>query len=136
MTNDHCFRWNDTNYTYRKQITISKDMIGGELEDFPICISILSDTELSDHSESTNGYDIIFYDCQSNLLDHELNYYDKGSLVVWIKIPEINNWENKPIHMYYGKAGVVTDQSTCNTWSNGYVMVFTITRVLIGHAQA
>ena len=82
---NHCLQWNDTDYTYRKEIIIDKKLIGGELEDFPICISITSDTDLSNHSESTNGFDIIFYDCEGNLLDHELNYYNTGSVVAWSK---------------------------------------------------
>lgn len=123
MANNHCYRWDDTNYTYRKQITIDHRLIGGDLIDFPLCVYITDDSILSDHSESTNGYDIIFYDCQGNLLDHELNYYNAGSIVVWVKIPEINPRDDKPIHMYYGKTGVMTDQSTCETWSNGYAMV-------------
>jgi len=123
MSNNHCFRWCDTSYTYRKQIDINKDLIGGDLEDFPVCISIVADADLSDHCESEHGYDIAFYDCQSNLLDHEINYYSNGSLIVWIKIPEINAREDKPIHMYYGNASITDDPSTCETWSNGYVMV-------------
>ena len=117
MTNDCCMIWDDTDYTYRKSITINHDLIGGVLTDFPLCISILSDADLSNNSESTNGYDIVFYDCQGNLLDHEINYYNKGSLVVWVKIPEIDNHNDKSIRMYYGNATITDSQSTCSTWS-------------------
>ncbi|WP_317897992.1 DUF2341 domain-containing protein [Aurantibacillus circumpalustris] len=121
-------------YKYRKRITFNSSQVSGttDLIDFPVIISITNDNNLrvtssGGHVQSANGYDIIFTSSDGvTVLNHELTSYTStnGSLDCWVKIPLLSVSIDTDIYMYYGNSAVTTDQSTTNTWSNGFVGVW------------
>jgi len=112
-------------FSHKKIITINGTQItGGPHTNFPVLISH-TDADLTAAAgkvQSASGFDIIFCDAQANLLDFQLENYNSatGEYVAWVKIPSITNGADVDIHMLYGKAAIVTDQSTTTTWSAGY----------------
>ena len=57
--------WADTDYGYKKKITIDNTKVAGDEVNFPILISVtdanLADTSNGGQVESSDGYDIVFY---------------------------------------------------------------------------
>ncbi len=114
--------WNDS-WNYRKAITINHNQVTGDLENFPMLVS-LTDTSLGAHAQST-GNDIIFINAQGEKLSHEIESFatSTGVLVAWLKMPTISSTHDEEIYMYYGNASVSDQQDTENVWDENFKMV-------------
>ncbi len=124
--------WFDTDYRYKKKITIDNTKVAGDETDFPVLISV-TDADLADeanggHVKSANGYDIIFTNgAEDTLLKHEIELYvnTNGTLVYWVKVPSLSSTPpSTDIYIYYGKAGVGADPSTTDTWDTNFLAVY------------
>jgi hypothetical protein len=120
-------------FTYRKQITISHTITNTTLINFPVLISLASDTNLRDHALS-DGNDIIFTSSSvswsigtlSDKLDHEIEKYDHttGQLIAWVRIPTLSSTTDTEIYMYYGSPLCDTNrQNPTGVWNSNYMMV-------------
>jgi hypothetical protein len=91
-------------YSYKKQITLKSAKVSGAsaLINFPVLISIPSDSDLSSHVTDANGYDIIFKDSGGTPLDHEIEQFvsTSGKLVAWVRIPALSASGDTVITMY------------------------------------
>ena len=122
--------WCNEDYSYRQIITIDLSQVAGDETNFPILISVVSnslrDTANGGHVESSNGYDILFYSSTCTLLVHEIERYvnTTGTLDYWVRIPALSSTVTQTIHMYYGKAGVVADPSSTDVWDENFVGVY------------
>jgi hypothetical protein len=128
------FSQSTCSYNFRKRITFDPTKVSGssDLTDFPVLIKIASDNDLrvtgsGGHVQNANGYDIIFTSADgTTLLDHQLTRYvsTSGALECWVKVPVLSTSVDTDIYMYYGNSAVTTNQSSTNTWSNGYAGVW------------
>ena len=123
--------WADANYGYKKKITIDHTKVGGDETDFPVLISV-TDADLADEAnggqvKSASGYDIVFYNsAEDTLLKHEIQRYTNtnGLIIFWVKVPSLSSSDpSTEIYIYYGKAGVVVDPSSSDTWDSDFKMV-------------
>ena len=122
--------WFDSDYGYKKKITLDHTMIAGDETDFPVLISV-TDNDLRDdlnggHVESANGYDIIFTNGDEDTqLKHEIQEYtdSSGKLISWVKVPSISSSTDTEIYVYYGKSSVTINPSTTDTWDDNFVIV-------------
>ena len=125
--------WYDTNYLYRKELTIDHNQVGsssGNLSNFPVAVSftdsILESTSTNGHVNDPNGYDIIFTDSASSSpakLSHEVESYvsSTGQLIAWVKIPTLATSTNTQFYVYYGNPNVTSSQeSITSTWDGSY----------------
>jgi len=120
--------WND-NWSYRKAIVINSNYVTGDLTDFPALISLI-DTNLGAHAQA-DGDDIVFIDDEGKKLSHEIESFATttagsiatGTLVAWVKIPELSSTEDTVISMYYGNAGATNQQDVANVWDEDYKLV-------------
>ncbi len=115
-------------YNYRKSITINSDQVGGnaDLTNFPLLVHI-TDTDLRDHVNSANGFDIAFTsDDGVTQLDHELEKYVSGTgeLVVWVRMQSLDHNDDTRIFMYYDNIAISSDQSSTGTWASDYESVW------------
>jgi hypothetical protein len=116
-------------FTHKKVITIQGSQItGGAHTDFPILIDHTDGANLTTGAAkvtSASGFDIIFADDNGDLLDFQLESYNgtTGNVVAWVKIPSLTNGTDVDIHMLYGKASIVTDQSSTSTWDANFDFV-------------
>ncbi|MFK8037812.1 MAG: DUF2341 domain-containing protein [Crocinitomicaceae bacterium] len=116
-------------YTNKKVITIQGSQItGGPHSDFPILIDHTDGANLTTAAAkvtSASGFDIIFADDNGDPLDFQLELYDgtAGQIVAWVRIPTVTNGTDVDIHMLYGKASVVTNQSSTSTWDSNFEAV-------------
>jgi len=108
-------------WSYKKAITIDATKISGTHTNFPVLISLASDTDLATHAQD-DGDDILFTDTNNVKLAHEIEKFVKstGELVAWVKIPSISSTANTIIYMHYGCADAPNQQNPAGVWSNGY----------------
>ncbi|MDD1670895.1 MAG: DUF2341 domain-containing protein, partial [Methanomicrobiales archaeon] len=114
--------WKDCNWAYRRNITIDSTKVTGpgSLTNFPILIRYSSDPDLSGHAQS-DGDDIFFTDSAGTTIPHEIEYYSAGTLVAWVKVPEVRSSPpSTVIFMYYGNPGVSSQQNPTAVWDTNY----------------
>jgi hypothetical protein len=116
--------WWDTNWLYRKLITIDSSFVDNTLTNFTILINIDSDSDLSNYCQE-DGDDIIFvsyYDNETKL-PHETEYFDKdtGQLIAWTK-HDLYATENTKLWLYYKNDNAVNSEDKVSLWSD-YVFV-------------
>ena len=134
--------WYNSNYTYKKQITINHTLVNttGEstsnLTNFPVLISnsdaALCDKNHSGYVQNTSGYDIIFVDStETTQLDHEIELYDgteatatNCKIAMWVRIPALSSVSDTVIYMYYDNSSISTSQENISgvgkTWDSNY----------------
>jgi hypothetical protein len=121
----HAQGWYNSNWQFRKAITIESDLVDADLANFPVLIDI-TDTQLAD-AALVNGDDILFTDATGTFqLDHEIEYYDKTSemLVAWVEVPLLDADADTTLYMYYGNTGAASQEDVAGTWDgSNYVMV-------------
>jgi len=117
--------WWNTTWTYRKEITIDHTKVYANLINFPVLIKLLSDTDLAGNTQST-GNDIAFTDGQGNKLNHEIEYYNgaTGMLYAWVNVTRLSSTTNTKMYMYYGNAGASNQQNRYGTWNSNYKAVY------------
>ena len=122
--------WKDTDYGYRKKITVSGALVSGSLNNFTALVCV-TDSDLT-KCEST-GYDIRFYDSgQNKYLNHELISFDNsdGHLVAWVKLPVISSnvlCTGNTFYMYYDYTSALNSSSASGSWDSGYVAIYHMT---------
>jgi len=122
--------WADSDYTYRKKITVDHTKVKADLINYPMLIYVtdadLKDVANSGHVESEFGYDICFYDSTNTTkLKHELVTYTKttGKIEAYVKIDTLDTDADTEIYMYYGNDDIVTTQNSTDTWNSNYIFV-------------
>lgn len=125
--------WYDSNWGYRKKITIDAAQVAGsaDLTDFPVLISMtsndLKDTGNSGHVGQTDGGDILFTNAAGTKLNHEIERYvnTTGELVAWVEVSTLDYDNNTELYIYYGYAGATDQWSVSATWDGtNYAAVF------------
>ena len=119
--------WYDSNWQYRKVLTIDYTKVGATLSNFPVLVSLASDTDLAADAQD-DGDDILFTSSDGTTkLDHEIELFNgttNGQLVAWVKIPSLSNAADTEIYMYYGYGSATNQQNKTGVWSNSYREVF------------
>lgn len=112
-------------YLFYKPITLNGSQIQGTHTNFPVLISI-TDPDLASNARS-DGFDIVFTTSASSttILDHQIESYNSstGQLIAWVKVPNLPD-AGTTIYMFYGNSSVSSSQSTPNTWSNNFRLVY------------
>jgi len=117
--------WYDSAWSSRKMITIDYTQVTATQSDFPVLISLASDTSLA-NSAQIDGDDILFTGADGiSKLNHEIEKFDgdTGELVAWVKIPSISSTVDTDIYMYYGNSGAGNQQNATFVWDSNYQMV-------------
>ncbi|HSG81955.1 MAG TPA: DUF2341 domain-containing protein, partial [Gemmatimonadota bacterium] len=117
--------WYDSNWSYRKKITIDNTMVAGNLTNFPVLLDF-TDTDLRDKARN-DGFDILFTaDDGTTKLDHDIESYtgSSGALVVWVEVTSLSGSVDTDIYMYYGYASATNQEAEAATWSDSYVAVY------------
>ncbi len=119
----------DEGWKYRKNITIDHTQISGDLQDFPLLISII-DTDLRDKAQP-DGDDILFMDGTGTAtrLFHETENYNgsTGELIAWIKLPQVHDATDTRLCMYYGNPTCDNQQFPMFVWDEHYKAVWHMT---------
>lgn len=116
--------WYNSNWQYRKAITIDYTKVTTNLTGFPVLISI-TDTDLRDHAQS-DGDDILYTSSNGTTkLSHEIEQYtsSSGKLVAWVKT-DLSSTSDTVLYMYYGNGSASSQQDVSNVWDSNYVAVY------------
>ena len=118
--------WYDSDWQYRKKLTLDETMVEDNLVNFPVLISFTGDTDLAADARS-DFYDVLFTASDGTTkLDHEIESYNStnGDIVAWVKVPTLSTEVDTKIFMYYGNAGANDQQNASGVWSDGYRAVW------------
>jgi len=108
------FGWADSQWTYRKQITIDTTPSGAsvtaELRNFPVLIR-LDSSSFNFEDAKQDGSDIRFYAADDKTaLPFRVESFDAktGLAAIWVSVPDVQGSAQTKIFMYFGnkKAGV------------------------------
>ncbi len=110
-------------FNYRKPLTIQGSKVDGEVQNFPVLVSI-TDPDLTQHVSNTLGYDIVFRAADGvTALPHEVESYNHaaGTLIAWVKVPALKAGENTTIYMYYGDSAITSETQTPSAvWDDNF----------------
>jgi len=123
--NEEFADWYDGNWQYRKTIAISNAQVPEYQTDFPVLINF-TDSNLRDFADADGG-DIVFTSSDGRTqLDHEIEYYDTsdGTLVAWVKVPNLYAFSDTTLYMYYGHNVIGNQENPTGVWTNGYEAVY------------
>jgi hypothetical protein len=115
--------WADTRWQYRKNITIDSTKVNADLTNFPVYIDLYDSDLLQDAQAS--GNDIFFTDDQGNLLDHEIESYERvynsshACLIAWVKA-NISSSQNTILSIYYGNPTADNQENPSTVWDDAY----------------
>ena len=115
--------WWNTDWQFRKPITINYSKVAGDLINFPVLIDMVDD-DLAAKAQ-IDGDDIAFADYYGNKLDHEIEFYNgtNGKLIAWVRIPFLSSTEDTTIYMYYGNPEALNQENREGVWDSNYMMV-------------
>ncbi|MFX0150869.1 MAG: DUF2341 domain-containing protein, partial [Candidatus Hodarchaeota archaeon] len=115
--------WADTRWEFRKNITIFASKVSADLNNFPVYIDLF-DTDLQQDAQAS-GNDIFFTDIQGNLLDHEIELYERvynsshAHMVAWVKV-NISSAQNTVLSIYYGNPIAENQENPTAVWDSNY----------------
>jgi len=117
--------WFDTDWAHRKKFILRSSETEGALTDFPVLISLASDSDLA--ADALANADDIFFTLDSTgaKLSHEIESFDSGTgeLVAWVKLPSLSDTSNTDICMYYANGTAANQEDVPNVWSNGFSLI-------------
>jgi hypothetical protein len=98
--------------------------VDGNLRNFPILISLVSDSGLAAYTQP-NGNDLVFTDAQGNKLNHEIELFTKatGQLITWVNVTSLSSTTDTTLYLYYGNNACGSQQNQYGTWNSDYLMV-------------
>lgn len=118
--------WFNDSWGYRKALTIDGSKVSGSsnLVDFPVLVSLTTDTELAANAQD-DGDDIVFTLQSGERLFHEIEKFDgaTGQLIAWVRIPSLAPTVNTTIYMYYGNLTTISQQRAADVWDSNYQLV-------------
>jgi hypothetical protein len=115
--------WYNSNWLYRKKITIDHTKVSATLTNFPVLVNLSSDSNLASRAQS-DGDDILFTSSDGTTkLSHEIEKYSSstGELVAYVKIPSLASTTDTEIYMYYGNPSTINQQDVANVWNDNYI---------------
>ena len=118
-----------SDYQYKMKAVFDASSLSANVSSIPIMIHIDNGVGFNDFwsniVDTTNGYDVVFTDSDSSLLDFHLESFDYASsdLVAWVEVPVLENNTTDYIYTYYGKSGFSNLQDKEGTYSSEYGMV-------------
>jgi len=117
--------WYDPYWAYRKTITIDNTQVPEYQTNFPVLMNF-TDSNLRDYSQADGG-DIVFTSGNGRVqLDHEVVRYDSsdGTLVAWVKVPQLYSLTDTTLYMYYGHGVVSNQENPTGVWNSDYKGVY------------
>jgi len=120
-----CNDWWDSDWEYRKEITIDHNMVVDDHTNFPILFHNIS-SNYTDHAQS-DGDDFAFISSDGTIqYHHEIEYYNnlKGELIAWVNITSLSSTVDTTLYLYYGNPGCDSQENGVGTWDSNFVGVW------------
>jgi hypothetical protein len=121
------FSWWNSNWGYRKLITVDSSQVESDLINFPMLVYNSSDTDLVNYAQS-DGDDITFilYSDNTTKLNHEIALYNNssGELAAWVNVTDLNSSIDTKIWMYYNNSACSSQENVTGTWNSDYEIIW------------
>ena len=116
--------WWDTDWRYRKQITINHSYVDGNLTNFPVLVAHTSE-DFKDYAQP-DGDDFVFTGFYGIKLNHEIEYYNNtnGEILAWVNVTYLPATVNTILYLYYGNPSCSNQQNIEDTWNSHYMAVW------------
>jgi hypothetical protein len=114
--------WWNTDWNYRKLITINSSQVESTLFNFPVLINLASDSDLVAHAQA-DGDDIAFVlDIDNTQLNHEIETFNAttGEFNCWVNVTSLSSTVDTMIWMYYGNPSCSSQQNIIGTWDSSF----------------
>jgi hypothetical protein len=100
-------------------------MVTGDLQNFPVLISVVS-SDFIDNAQSDGDDFVIISDKNSIIYNHEIEIYDSssGNLVTWVNIPYLSSNVDTILYLYYGNSNCSSQQNPGDVWDSDYIHVW------------
>ena len=127
--------WADTEYLYKRQVTIDSSYIDNVLTDFPVMISAGSPDcgfYLTNKDKiRSDGADVTFYDStETVILDYEKSFYDSrnslSTMEYFVEVPSVSSSSDTFFWVYYGNKNIShikEPDDYYDTWDNDFLHV-------------
>jgi MSHA biogenesis protein MshQ len=116
----------DEGWQYRKKITIDYNKVAGNLDNFPVLISIV-DSDLKNKAQN-DGDDILFMNSigVASKCYYEIENYDgsTGELIAWVKVPILSSNDDTIFYMYYGNPSCSSQEFPRKVWTPDFKAVY------------
>jgi len=110
--------WFDGAWKFRRKLLINKELVDGDINNYPILVNISTNTGFKNHAQA-DGDDFVFTSKDGiTVIPHEIEEYDSttGQLTVWIKPLKISDVGDSIIFVYYGNDDVINQEDIVNVW--------------------
>lgn len=117
--------WYNSDWLYRKQITIDSEYIDADLLNFPVFINDIDSNY--QYARDPDGYDFLFTTSDGmTKLNHELVRFDYGlnTIEAWVNVTSISSTSDTTIYLYWGNLSATNQENLNGTWETGYVGVY------------
>ncbi|HWR26850.1 MAG TPA: DUF2341 domain-containing protein, partial [Candidatus Thermoplasmatota archaeon] len=113
--------WWNTNWAYRKEITIDHTKVATNLTNFPVLIKLSSDADLATDAQD-DGDDLVFTEYNTGILNHEIELFNgtTGQLVAWVNSSSLSRTADTILYLYYGNGVVGNQQNPEGVWDIHY----------------
>lgn len=110
--------WMDSNWLYRKQISVDRTRISSALTNFPIRVSLTGSN--FDFSKATStGIDVRFTDSGGTTtlsFDREYHSSTTASGEYWVLLPTVSSTATTTFYIYYGNSNASDGEAQTATW--------------------
>ncbi|MBX5327281.1 DUF2341 domain-containing protein, partial [Candidatus Bathyarchaeota archaeon A05DMB-4] len=115
--------WYNTDWQYRRIITIDHTKVSNTQTNFPVLID-LTDSNIKTKAQP-DGDDFLFTDQNHNKLNHQIELYDSttGHLITWVNVPLLSSTTDTTLYMYYGNPTAENQQNPTAVWDTSYKLV-------------
>lgn len=116
--------WWNSQWGYRKKLSIDHTQVHGELSNFPVLVNI-STNDLAINAKA-DGSDIVFISYEDNTTQyhHEIENYTNGHLIAWVNITALSSTSDTHFWMYYGNPYSQDQQNPAGVWDTDHVLVY------------
>jgi len=123
FTTESEIAWWDTNWQYRKTITIDPARVSSAQTSYAVLVEV-TDSDLASKAQP-DGADIVFTDYNNKQLSHEIEQYNasSGHLVAWVNLPLLSSTTYTRFYLYYGNSYATNQQNPEATWDSSHRMV-------------
>ncbi len=112
--------WYDSNWPFRREITVDSTLVNADLTDYPLLISEAGFDASFWANVKNDGTDIVVTDANGNKLDRELVSIDTVGETMQLYVrTDLSSTTDTTFYLYYGNAaGAETNAAT--TWATEY----------------
>jgi hypothetical protein len=122
---DEALQWWDSDWNYRRRISVDHERVDGVLYNFPVAV-FLNTTNFNFDKAQNDGGDLRFVSMDaSTVLKYEIESWNVSgeNAVIWVKVPVVSAVLNTLFYMYYGNSTVANGESPEEVWDTRFELV-------------